>query len=204
MVGGYAANECRHGVSVMKGDLRGWAAPGLDGRGKPVAVVGGGKRAMDAVRTPLRLGAAKASIVYRRSEEEMPARQEEVEHAKEEGVDFVLLSAPVEIFGDESARVTGMRIQKMELGEPDESGRRRPVPIEGSEYDMPVEIVIMAIGNAPNPLLLKTAPDLEQTRRGTIVVDESTGRTTKRGVFAGGDIVTGGATVILEIGRAHV
>jgi len=203
LVGVYSANEYLTRVNLMKAYLPEADTPVLDVRGKSVAVIGGGNTAMDAVRTPLRLGAARASIIYRRSEEEMPARQEEVEHAKEEGVDFVLLSAPVEVYGDEQARVTGLRVQKMELGEPDESGRRRPVPIEGSESEMPVDIVIMAIGNAPNPLLLKTAPDLEQTRRGTVVVDESTGRTTKRGVFAGGDIVTGGATVILAMGAGR-
>jgi len=203
LVGVYSANEFLTRVNLMKAYLPDSDTPVLDVHGKRVVVIGGGNTAMDAVRTPLRLGAAKASIVYRRSEEEMPARREEVEHAKEEGIDFVLLSSPVEIFGDKDARVTGMRIQGMELGEPDESGRRRPLPVEGSTYEIPVDVVIMAIGNAPNPLLLKTAPDLEQTRRGTVVADESTGRTTKRGVFAGADIVTGGATVILAMGAGR-
>jgi len=203
LVGVYSANEFLTRVNLMKAYLPDSDTPVLDVQGKRVAVIGGGNTAMDAVRTPLRLGAEESSVIYRRSEEEMPARREEVEHAKEEGVDFVLLSSPIEIFGDEEGRVTGMRIRRMELGEPDESGRRRPLPIEGSEYDIPVDIVIMAIGNAPNPLLLKTAPDLDQTRRGTVVADESTGRTTKQGVFAGGDIVTGGATVILAMGAGR-
>ena len=167
--------------------------------GKVVAVVGGGNVAMDSARTALRLGAEHVYIVYRRSEAELPARREEVEHAKEEG-DFRLLNNPVEILGDENGYVTGIRCIKMELGEPDSSGRRRPVPIEGSEFDLAVDTVVIAIGQGPNPLVQSTTPDMEVNKRGNIVADEETCKTSKEGVFAGGDIVTGAATVILAMG----
>jgi glutamate synthase (NADPH/NADH) small chain len=202
LVGVYSANEFLTRVNLMKAYAEGADTPVFDLVGKRVAVFGGGNTAMDAVRTALRLGAGWAGIVYRRSEEEMPARAEEVHHAKDEGVDFVTLTAPLEFYGDDGW-LTGMRLQKMELGEPDDSGRRRPVPIEGSEYDLPVDVAVVAIGNEPNPLLAKTAPDLEHTRWGTLVADDETGKTTKRGVFAGGDIVTGGATVILAMGAGR-
>lgn len=171
--------------------------------GKSVAVIGGGNVAMDAARTALRLGAEKVAIVYRRSEAELPARSEEVEHAKEEGIEFKLLNNPVAITGDEAGWVKSMRCVKMELGEPDASGRRRPVPIAGSEFDMPVDTVIVAIGTGPNPIMAHTTPDLELTKRGNIAADEETGATSKAGVFAGGDIVTGAATVILAMGAGR-
>lgn len=167
--------------------------------GKRVAVIGGGNVAMDAARTALRLG-AESYIVYRRSFEEMPARREEIEHAREEGVHFEILTSPVEIKGNEEGRVTSMVCQRYELGEPDESGRRSPIPIKGSEYEMQVDTVIMAIGQGPNPLIQQTTPNLKTNKRGNIVVDETTGQTSIPGVFAGGDIVTGAATVILAMG----
>jgi glutamate synthase (NADPH/NADH) small chain len=166
--------------------------------GQKVAVVGGGNVAMDAARTALRLG-AESYIVYRRTFDEMPARREEMDHAKEEGVHFELLTSPIEIKGNAEGRVTSMICQRYELGEPDESGRRRPVAIKGSEYEMAVDTVIMAIGQGPNPLVQQTTPDLQTNKWGNIVADEN-GVTSKPGVFAGGDIVTGAATVILAMG----
>lgn len=168
--------------------------------GKKVAVVGGGNVAMDAARTALRLGAEEAHIVYRRSETELPARLEEIEHAKEEGIIFTLLTAPVEVLGNEQGWVTGLRCIRMELGEPDASGRRRPVEVPGSEYDLPLDTVIIAIGQGPNPLVQSTTKGLETNRKGNINANEETGATSKPGVFAGGDIVTGAATVILAMG----
>lgn len=168
--------------------------------GEKVAVIGAGNVAMDAARTAVRLGAKETCIVYRRSREEMPARREEIEHAEEEGVTFLLLASPVEFYGDLQGNVVGMRCIRYELGEPDTSGRRRPVPIEGSEFDVPVDTVILALGQGPNPLVIRTTPDLELTSKGYIVVDETTGATSKPGVFAGGDIVTGAATVIKAMG----
>ena len=167
--------------------------------GKKVVVVGGGNVAMDAARTALRLG-AEVHIVYRRGEEELPARKEEVHHAKEEGVIFNLLENPVEILADEKDWVKGVVIRKMALGEPDESGRRRPVELEGSDYVMECDTVIMALGTSPNPLISSTTEGLEINRRGCIVAKEENGETTKFGVFAGGDAVTGAATVILAMG----
>jgi len=167
--------------------------------GQKVAVVGGGNVAMDAARTALRLG-AEVHIVYRRSEEELPARVEEVHHAKEEGIIFNLLTNPVEILEDEKGWVKGMKCIKMELGEPDESGRRRPVEIEGSEYVMNVDTVIMSVGTSPNPLISSTTKGLETNKRKCIIAEEETGLTTREGVYAGGDAVTGAATVILAMG----
>ena len=168
--------------------------------GKNVAVFGGGNVAMDAVRTALRLGAENAYLVYRRSEVEMPARNEEIEHAKEEGIQFHLLTNPIRILGDERGHVNAVECIQMELGAPDDSGRRRPIPIEGSEFILEVDTVVVAIGTGANPLISQTTPDLEINKWGYIVADENTGVTSKPGVFAGGDIVRGAATVILAMG----
>ena len=168
--------------------------------GKNVAVIGGGNTAMDSVRTAKRLGANRAMIIYRRSMEEMPARVEEIKHAEEEGIEFLTLTNPVEYFADETGRVNKVRVQKMELGEPDASGRRRPVAIEGSEYDIEVDTVVVSVGVSPNPLIPSSLPQLETTRWGTIVVDEEKLQTSIPEMFAGGDIVRGGATVILAMG----
>ena len=169
--------------------------------GKRVAVVGGGNVAMDAVRTSKRLG-AEATIIYRRSEAELPARQEEVHHAKEEGIEFRMLTNPTRVLGDDKGWVRGLSCVEMELGEPDESGRRSPVVKQGSDFDVECDVVIMALGTSPNPLLKQTTAGLETTRRGCIVADES-GATTREGVFAGGDAVTGAATVILAMGAGR-
>lgn len=197
--GVYSANEFLTRVNLMKAyDFPKHLTPVRVGR--KVAVIGGGNVAMDAARTALRLGVEESYIIYRRTEAEMPARLEEIEHAKEEGVKFVFLSCPVEILGDEEGRVKAMVCQNYELGEPDESGRRKPIPITGSEYVMEVDTVIMAIGQGPNPLIAATTEDLATNRRGNIIADEKTGATSRPGVFAGGDIVTGAATVILAMG----
>ena len=169
-------------------------------RGKRVVVVGGGNTAMDSVRTARRLGAERAMIVYRRSEEEMPARLEEVKHAKEEGCEFVTLTNPVEYITDEKGYVKQVRVQKMELGEPDASGRRRPVPVEGSEYEIDADVVVVAVGVSPNPIVPRSVEGLELSRKGTIVVDDVTMQSNLSELFAGGDIVRGGATVILAMG----
>jgi glutamate synthase (NADPH/NADH) small chain len=168
--------------------------------GKRVAVVGSGNVAMDCLRCSKRLGAQEVICVYRRTRNESPARREELERAEEEFIDFRWLSAPLEIYGNEDGFVTGMRIQRMELGEPDSSGRRRPVPVPGSEYDIPIDTVIVAIGQSPNPLATKATPGLELNRHGCIVVDQQTMASSIPGVYAGGDIVTGAATVILAMG----
>ncbi len=197
--GVYSANEFLTRCNLMKAyRFPDFATP--IHVGKNVAVVGGGNVAMDAARTALRLGAEHVYIVYRRSEEELPARREEVHHAKEEGIDFRLLNNPVEVLGNEEGWVCGLRCIKMELGEPDDSGRRRPVPVAGSEFELAVDTVIMSIGTGPNPIVATTTPGMDTTKRGNIVADEETGATTKEGVFAGGDIVTGAATVILAMG----
>ncbi|MGB9623753.1 MAG: NADPH-dependent glutamate synthase [Phycisphaerae bacterium] len=195
--GVYSANEYLTRSNLMKAYDPTSDTPLL--RAKQAVVVGGGNTAMDAVRTARRLGADPATLVYRRSRAEMPARAEEILHAEEEGVVFQFLTNPVEILGDEKGWVRGIRCQRMKLGEPDASGRARPVPIEGSEYDIPCQIVIEAIGTRANPLLTKTTPDLHVNKKGYIVVDEN-GMTSKPGVFAGGDIVRGAATVILAMG----
>lgn len=197
--GVYSSNEFLTRCNLMKAyDFPNYATPIRVGR--RVAVVGGGNVAMDAARTSLRLGAEHVYIVYRRSEAELPARLEEVHHAKEEGIDFQLLNNPVEILGDEQGWVKALRCIRMELGEPDASGRRRPVAIEGSEYELEVDTVIMAIGNGPNPIVASTTPGMDTNKHGNIIADEETGATTREGVFAGGDIVTGAATVILAMG----
>jgi len=172
--------------------------------GKRVAVFGGGNTAMDSVRSSLRLGADKAMILYRRSEAELPAREEEYINAQEEGVEFHFLVSPLSFDADENGWVKSVKLQQMELGEPDDSGRRRPVPIEGKIYDLEIDTAVIAIGTRPNPLLLRTTPELETTRWGTVVVDESTMATKMEGVYAGGDIVTGGATVISAMGAGKV
>ena len=168
-------------------------------KSKAVAVVGGGNVAMDGARCAMRLGADKVYIVYRRGEAEMPARKEEQHHAKEEGIEFKTLCNPVEILGDDTGRVCGIKCVRMELGEPDASGRRRPVEIPGSEFVLDVDTVIMALGTSPNPLIRSTTPGLETNKKGGLIVDENE-MTTREGVFAGGDAVTGAATVILAMG----
>ena len=196
--GVYSANEYLTRINLMKAYLPDSKTPVK--KSKRVAVVGGGNVAMDAARSAVRLGAEEVYIIYRRGMEELPARNEEIEHAHEEGVIFRTLTAPVEILGDDDGNVRGIRCVRMELGEPDESGRRRPVPIEGSEYDREVDTVIMAIGTSPNPLIRSTTPGLEVNRRGCIVTDGEDGKTSREGVYAGGDAVTGAATVILAMG----
>ncbi|MGD8397539.1 MAG: NADPH-dependent glutamate synthase, partial [Anaerolineae bacterium] len=197
--GVYSANEFLTRVNLMKAYLfPEWDTPVKIGR--VVAVVGAGNVAMDSARSALRLGADEVHIVYRRSHEEVPARAEEVHHAEEEGIVFDFLTNPVEIYGDEEGWVRGMRCIRMKLGEPDASGRRRPLPIEGSEFDMDVDMVVMALGTRPNPLVFTDSGGLERTKWGTVVADEETGKTTKDRVWAGGDIVTGAATVISAMG----
>jgi glutamate synthase (NADPH/NADH) small chain len=196
--GVYSANEYLTRVNLMEAG-RNPAAPTPIIKGAAVAVIGGGNTAMDCVRTARRLGAGKAMIIYRRSEAEMPARLEEIRHAKEEGVEFIMLTAPLEIIGSDDGWVAALACEKMELGQPDASGRRKPVPVSGSGFRLEVDVVVNAVGTRSNPLLTATAPDLELNRWGNIVSD-STGATNLPGVFAGGDIVRGGATVILAMG----
>lgn len=172
-------------------------------RGTRVAVIGGGNTAMDSVRTARRLGADRAYLVYRRSRTEMPARLEEIEHAEEEGIEMLFLAAPIEILADERRRVRAVRCIRMELGDPDASGRRSPKPVPGSEFDLDVDAVVFAVGQGANPLIRSTTPDLHVNRWGNIIADPQTGATEKRGVFAGGDIVTGGATVISAMGAGR-
>ena len=202
--GVYSANEFLTRVNLMKAyKFPEYDTPVFDCKDRDIAVFGGGNTAMDAVRTARRLGARNAYIIYRRSEVEMPARLEEVHHAKQEGVEFVLLTNPLEFIGTEDGWLTGVKLQKMELGEPDASGRRRPVPISGSEYVLPIQMSVIAIGNGSNPIIQKTTPGLEFTKWGNIVVEDSSMKTSRKGVFAGGDIVTGGATVILAMGAGR-
>ena len=195
--GVFSANEFLTRVNLMKAFKEDYDTPVKVG--KRVAIVGGGNVAMDAARTALRLG-AESHIVYRRSESELPARQEEVHHAKEEGVVLDILTNPVEILSDENGWVKGIKCVKMELGEADDSGRRRPVPVEGSEFVMDVDTVIMSLGTSPNPLISSTTDGLETNKWKCLIADEETGLTTKEGVYAGGDAVTGAATVILAMG----
>jgi len=202
LVGVYSANEYLTRSNLMKAYLfPEYDTPTI--RRSKAVVVGGGNVAMDAARTARRLG-AQVTIVYRRSRNEMPARVEEVEHAEQEGIDFELLANPTRILGDDQRRVVGIECLRMELGEPDDSGRRRPVPIDGSEFVIDVDTVVMALGNKPNPLVPQTTAGLEVSRWGTIVADEQTMQTSKPGVFAGGDIVSGAATVILAMGQAKI
>ena len=196
--GVYSANEFLTRSNLMKSYLDSPTTPIM--KGGKVAVVGGGNVAMDAARTALRLGADEVYIVYRRSMEELPARKEEVEHAIEEGIKFMLLNNPTEILGDENGFVKAMKCIKMELGEPDERGRRRPVPLPDSEFELAVDTVIMSIGTSPNPLIKSTTEGLEVNSRGGIIVEENTGATSNTGVYAGGDAVTGAATVISAMG----
>ena len=196
--GVYSANEFLTRINLMKG----YKFPDFDTPvyvGKNVAVLGGGNVAMDAARSAKRLGAENVYIVYRRGEEELPARKEEVEHAKEEGIEFQLLQNPTKILGNEDVWVTGMEVIKMELGEPDESGRRRPVEVKGSEEVLDIDTVVVAIGQTPNPLIRQTTEGLETNNHGCIIADEN-GLTTREKVYAGGDVVTGAATVILAMG----
>lgn len=203
LVGVFSANEYLTRSNLMKAyDFPVADTPTMTGR--VVATIGGGNVAMDSARTALRLGAERSLIIYRRSETEMPARIEEIHHAKEEGVEFNLLTAPIKFVGDERGRVRSMELLKMELGAPDASGRRRPVPLEGSNYMMDVDVVIVAIGNGPNPLIPQTTSDIETTKHGNIVADQKSLMTSKEKVFAGGDIVLGAATVILAMGQGRV
>ena len=197
LTGVYSANEFLTRVNLMKADR----FPDFDTpirMGSHVAVIGGGNTAMDAVRTSKRLGAERAMLVYRRSRQEMPARQEEIHHAEEEGIEILLLTNPTRILGDDKHFVVGMECQRMELGEPDESGRRKPVPIKGSEFILPVQIVIEAVGQQPNPIIQSTTSGLKTGKRGVVVTDEKQA-TSRPGIFAGGDLARGGATVILAM-----
>jgi glutamate synthase (NADPH/NADH) small chain len=202
LVGIYSANELLTRINLMKAYKKESETPVLSYQNKIVAVFGAGNTALDSARTALRMGAKKVFIIYRRSEAEMPARKEEVQHAREEGVEFIFLASPLEFMGNEDGWLTTIKLQRMELGEPDDSGRRRPLAIEGSEFPMEIEMAVIAIGNGTNPLMRNT-PGLEFTKRGILKVNENTLETTKQGVFAGGDIVTGGATVISAMGAGR-
>jgi glutamate synthase (NADPH/NADH) small chain len=197
-IGVLSSNEYLTRVNLMGAGREGWDTPVL--LGKRVAVIGGGNTAMDSVRTARRMGAERAMIVYRRSEDEMPARAEEVKHAKEEGVEFLTLHNPVEYVADERGRVKAMHVQRMELGEPDESGRRSPIPVPNAIDEIEVDMVIVSVGVSPNPLIPSSIAGLEVSRRGTIVVSEDSMKSSLTDLYAGGDIVRGGATVILAMG----
>ncbi len=195
----YSANEYLTRANLMKA----YRFPEYDtpiARGKVVATIGGGNVAMDSARTALRLGAKQSIVIYRRSRIEMPARNEEIHHAEEEGIVFHFLTNPVAYHGDALGMVQDVECLRMELGEPDSSGRRRPVPIEGSNFRIPVDVVVVSIGNSPNPLIPNTTPGLDSGKWGNIIIDEETGRTSKKGVFAGGDVASGAATVISAMG----
>ena len=198
--GVYSANEYLTRANLMKA----YRFPEYDtpiAHGRRVITIGGGNVAMDSSRTSLRLGAEESIIVYRRSREEMPARAEEIHHAEQEGVIFKLLATPVAIHGDDKGHVKELECIQNQLGEPDASGRRRPIPVQGSNFRIPADIVIMAIGQSPSPLIPKTTPDLKTAKNGVVTIDDETGKTSKKGVFAGGDVATGGATVILAMGQ---
>ena len=204
LLGVYSANEFLTRVNLMKSyQFPDSDTPVFNCKGKNVAVFGGGNTAMDAVRTAKRLGAEHAYIIYRRSEAEMPARKEEVHHAREEGVEFLMLMNPLEFLGNDQQWLTGAKCLRMELGEPDDSGRHRPVPIKDSEFVLPIDMAVISIGNGSNPLIKQTTPDINVSKRDTIVVDINTMATSKNNVYAGGDIVTGGATVILAMGAGR-
>ncbi len=203
LIGVYSANEYLTRSNLMKAYL----FPEYDTpiiRGKDVVVFGAGNVSMDSARTALRLGADRVRIIYRRSREEMPARIEEIHHAEQEGVEFVLLAAPLNFIGDDDGRLKGLRCQRMELGELDESGRRRPVPIKGSEFETECDTAVVSIGAGANPLLTKATPDIKLNKWGNIIAEPETGKTTKKGVWAGGDIVTGEATVIMAMGAGKM
>ena len=203
LIGIYSANEYLTRANLMKAYL----FPDYDtpiALGKDVVVFGAGNVAMDSARTAMRLGADRVRIVYRRSRQEMPARIDEIHHAEEEGIDFFLLTAPTKFLGDDKGRVTGVECLQMELGEPDESGRRRPVPVEGSEFQLECDLAVIAVGAGANPLLTQSTEGLELNKWGYIIADPETGKTTKKGVWAGGDIVTGQATVILAMGAGRL
>lgn len=201
-IGVYSANEYLTRANLMKAYLY----PNYDtpiAKGRHVAVFGAGNVAMDAARTALRLGAEKVEIIYRRTRTEMPARAEEIHHAEEEGVEYRFLTAPLRFIGNENGRLVGVECLKMELGEPDSSGRPRPVEVKGSEYVVPCDMAVIAVGSGANPILTSSAPDMKLTKRNYIIADPETGKTTKKGVWAGGDIVTGQATVILAMGAGR-
>ena len=202
LIGILSANEYLTRANLMKAYL----FPDVDTpipKAKNVVVLGAGNVAMDSARTAMRLGAEKVRIVYRRSRDEMPARAAEIHHAEEEGIEFFLLTNPTRYFGNDQGRLTGMECLKMELGEPDESGRRRPVPMEGSEFQLECDLCVVAVGSGANPLLTSSTRDMQLNKWGYILADEETGKTTKKGVWAGGDIVTGAATVILAMGAGR-
>jgi len=202
LVGVLSANEYLTRTNLMKG----YQFPAYDTpipKGKNVVVLGAGNVAMDAARTAMRLGAERVQVVYRRSREEMPARGEEIHHAEEEGIELNLLTNPTAFLGNDAGRLTGMRCIRMELGEPDASGRRRPVAIAGSEFELECDLAVVAVGSGANPLLTQNTPGLQLNKWGYIITEEATGKTTKRGVWAGGDIVTGAATVILAMGAGR-
>jgi glutamate synthase (NADPH/NADH) small chain len=202
LVGILSANEYLTRANLMKA----YKYPEVDTPipiGKNVVVLGAGNVAMDSARTAMRLGAESVKIVYRRSREEMPARTAEIHHAEEEGIELFLLTNPTKYLGNENGRLTGMECLRMELGEPDASGRRRPVAIEGSEFEIACDLCIVAVGSGANPLLTSETPDMKLNRWGNVEADPRTGKTTKKGVWAGGDIVTGAATVILAMGAGR-
>ena len=198
LAGVYSANEYLTRINLMKAYREEYDTPIKKIR--RAAIVGGGNVAMDAARCAKRMGAEYVYVVYRRSEEEMPARREEIHHAKEEGIEFLFLNNPVKILGDDQGRVRAMECVRMELGEPDDSGRRRPIEVKGSEFELEVDAVVMSLGTSPNPLIRSTTPGLEANRKGCLVADEERLATTREGVYAGGDAVTGAATVILAMG----
>jgi len=202
--GVYSANEFLTRINLMKAyKFPHYDEPMMELHGKDVAVIGGGNTALDAIRSALRLGARKAYVLYRRSEAEMPARAEEVKHAREEGIEFQMLTSPVEFLANSEGWLRAARCERMELGEPDASGRRRPVPVPGSQFEIPLSVAVMAIGTTANPIVQSTTPGLDTNKRGYIQANPETQRTSRKGVFAGGDIVTGGATVILAMGAGR-